>query len=82
MQSLKKDNIEDGEEWIAVMDYLEENRSLFLTRPIINDFDSDIKELSTTQILESGTPITVLSNGSAILFVDVENNIRLIKTDG
>lgn len=82
LQSLKKDNIEDGEEWIAVMDYLEENRSLFLTRPIINDFDSDIKELSTTQILESGTPITVLSNGAAILFVDIDNNIRLIKTDG
>jgi hypothetical protein len=82
LQSVKKDKMEDGEEWIAVMDYLEENRSLFLTRPIINDFDIDIKELSTTQILESGTPITVLTNGSAIIFVDVENNIKLIKTDG
>ncbi|MCW8849535.1 MAG: hypothetical protein OQJ81_06090, partial [Melioribacteraceae bacterium] len=37
LQSVKKDKMEDGEEWIAVMDYLEENRSLFLTRPIIND---------------------------------------------
>ncbi|MCW8848944.1 MAG: T9SS type A sorting domain-containing protein, partial [Melioribacteraceae bacterium] len=82
LQSVKKDKMEEGEEWIAVMDYLDENRSLFLTRPIINDFDSDIKELSTTQILESGTPITVFSNGSAIIFVDVENNIKLIKTDG
>ena len=75
-------SLEDGDEWIAVMDYLEDNRSLFLTKPSISDLELDIKQISATQILESGSPITVPSNGSGIIFVDEENNIKLINTDG
>jgi Zn-dependent metalloprotease len=72
----------DGEQWIAVVNGEPDDSSLFLVRPQI-DSGEDVVQLTTTQVFTgSGNPVSVSDDGSIILFVDSDNFIRFIFSDG
>lgn len=72
-----------GEEWIAVANGAANDTSLFLVKPVIDDPNTDIMQLSTTQVFaQTGNPIAVSDDGSVIIFVDSENFIRVINDNG
>jgi bacillolysin len=70
-----------GEQWIATIDWSTE--ALYLVKPVIQNSDTDIKLLTTTQVsTETGNPISVTDDGSLIMFVDNNHYIRIINSDG
>ncbi len=72
----------EGDEWIAAINAEENDNSLFLIRPVINN-DNDLKQLTPTQVFtETGNPITVSDDGELILFIDNHNHIRAIRSNG
>ena len=72
----------EGEQWIAVVNGEPDDSSLFLVRPEIAA-PEDIVKLTGTQIYtETGNPVSVSDDGSIILFVDADNFIRFIFSDG
>ncbi len=72
----------EGDEWIAAINAEDNDNSLFLIRPVINN-DNDIKQLTSTQVFtNTGNPITVSDDGSLILFIDNHNHIRAIRSNG
>ncbi len=73
----------NGDEWIAAVNAENNDNSLFLIKPVINNNNTDIIQISTTQVFtNTGNPITVSDNGKVILFIDSHNFIRAINSDG
>ncbi len=72
-----------GEEWIAIVNAESEDTSIFLVKPVIQNPGTDIVQLTTTQVYTgTGNPISVTDDGSVILFVDSDNFIRAINSNG
>ena len=72
----------DGDEWIVVVNAEQKDTSLLMTRPVVESED-DFRWLTFTQVsIESGSPVSALDDGSYLLFIDAENFIRGIFTDG
>ncbi|NKB67525.1 MAG: hypothetical protein GKR89_10720 [Candidatus Latescibacteria bacterium] len=72
----------EGEEWIAAINADAGDRSLWLARPEIES-DGDLVQLTSTQVRpNTGNPISVSADGALILFVDEDNFIRAIDSDG
>jgi len=72
----------EGEQWIASINAEGTDNSLYLVRPTIQQ-ESDIKLLTSTQVYTlTGNPISVSDDGSVILFIDSDNFIRVINSDG
>jgi Zn-dependent metalloprotease len=71
-----------GEQWIAAVNADVTDNSLYLVRPVINS-GADIVQLTPTQVF-TGTsrPMAVSSDGDEIMFVDADNFIRAIYSDG
>lgn len=72
----------EGEQWLVVVNAEDDDTSLFLVRPEI-DSDDDIVQLTSTQVfVETGNSVSVADDGSFLLFIDEDNFIRGIGTDG
>jgi bacillolysin len=72
----------EGEQWVAVVNADLGDNSLYLARPQI-DADADIVQLTSTQIrTRTGNPISVTEDGSVLIFIDADNFIRAISSDG
>ncbi len=72
----------DGEQWIAVVNGEPDDNSLLLVRPEIAAAE-DVVQLTGTQVFTgTGNPVSVSDDGSIILFVDADNFIRFIFSDG
>ena len=72
----------DGEQWIAVVNGEPDDNSLLLVRPEIATAE-DVVQLTGTQVFTgTGNPVSVSDDGSIILFVDADNFIRFIFSDG
>ena len=72
----------DGEQWIAVVNATEADNSLFLVRPEVRT-DADIKQLTPTQVYtRTGNPISISDDGTLIIFVDDQNCVRVINSNG
>jgi Zn-dependent metalloprotease len=72
----------EGEQWLVVVNAEEDDTSLFLVRPEIVS-DDDIVQLTSTQVfVETGNSVSVADDGSFLLFIDEDNFIRGIGTDG
>ena len=71
----------DGSDWIALVS--SQDFGLYIAKSVIQNPNTDIKKLTSTRVFanNNGT-LTVPENGSAILFIDENNNLKLIKTDG
>ncbi len=70
-----------GEQWIATIDWSTE--ALYLVKPVIQDPNTDIVLLTATQVsTTTGNPISVTDDGSLIMFVDKDHNLRAINSDG
>ena len=75
-----------GEHWVAtVAAELDGDNSLWMVKPtweFSGEWES-ITRLTTTQVFaETGNAITAPVNGDFLLFIDSENNLRYIDTDG
>jgi len=72
----------EGEEWLVIVNAEEDDTSLFLVRPEIESED-DIAQLTSTQVfVETGNSVSVADDGSFLLFIDADNFIRGINSDG
>ncbi|MCI0698857.1 M4 family metallopeptidase [candidate division KSB1 bacterium] len=72
-----------GDQWIAIVNAELADNSLYLARPVINNQSTDIVQLTPTQVYtNTGNPISVSDNGEVILFVDSNNFVRGINSDG
>ena len=72
----------EGEAWIAVVNGEPTDNSLYLVRPHIETTE-DVVQLTKTQVYTgTGNPISISDDGSIILFVDADNFIRFIFSDG
>ena len=78
-----------GEQWVAsVADELDGDNSLWLVKPTsdpleLRDGWEHIFQLTPTQVLAgSGRAIAAPVNGGFLLFIDSDNNLRYINTDG
>ncbi|MGH7451684.1 MAG: M4 family metallopeptidase, partial [bacterium] len=72
-----------GPQWITAVNAEANDNSLYLAKPVIQNSQTDIVQLTQTQInTNTGNPITVPDNGAFVLFVDSDNFIRRINTDG
>lgn len=71
----------EGTDWVAVVSA--QDFGLYIAKSQIQNVNTDIKKLTSTKIFtnNNGT-LTVPENGSAILFIDENNALKLIKTDG
>lgn len=72
----------EGEEWISVVNADGSDNSLYLARPVIEDTETDIFQLTSTEIFDSASPVSVTDDGSIIVFVDSDNYIKYIYSDG
>ncbi|MCX7737544.1 MAG: M4 family metallopeptidase [Candidatus Kapabacteria bacterium] len=71
----------DGTDWIALVSA--QDFGLYIAKPVIQNVNTDIKKLTSTRVFtDNNGTLTVPENGSAILFIDGNNNLKLIKTDG
>ena len=71
-----------GEQWVAVVNDEPGDNSLFLARPRI-DGEGDIVRLSATQVhTRTGNPVSATDDGSALIFIDADNFIRAVSSDG
>ena len=71
-----------GEEWILLVNAEQNDNSLYVARPEIVTND-DIVQLTPTQVYAlTGNSVTVSADGSFVLFVDSDNNLRSILADG
>ena len=71
-----------GDEWIAVVNDEAGDNSLILARPELTG-QQDIVQLTTTQVFaRTSNPIAISGDGRIILFVDTDNFIRAIRSDG
>ena len=72
----------EGEQWIAIVNAEAGDNSLFLARPEVQS-DGDIKQLTATQVYtRTGNPISVSDDGTLVLFVDDQNCVRVINSNG
>ncbi|MCH8128168.1 M4 family metallopeptidase, partial [candidate division KSB1 bacterium] len=72
-----------GEEFIAVVNGAQNDTSLFLIKPVIQNSETDIVQVSTTQVFtQTGNPISVSDDGSIIMFIDSQNFIRILDESG
>jgi bacillolysin len=73
----------EGDDWILVVnDSADGDASLYLVADQL-DSAEDIVQLTRTQVnSSSSSPVTVSSDGSFVLFVDNEFNLRFIWSDG
>lgn len=70
-----------GEQWIATIDWTTE--ALYLVKPVIQDPNTDIMLLTSTPVsTNTGNPISVTEDGSLVMFVDKNQNLRAINSDG
>jgi Zn-dependent metalloprotease len=71
-----------GTEWIAAINAVPSDASLYLMRPVIQS-DDDIVPLTATQVsTDTGNPIAVPDTGEFLLFIDSQHFIRIIRSDG
>ena len=71
-----------GEEWVLIVNSEGNDNSLYVARPSIESKE-DIVQLTSTQVYSVfGNSVTVAADGSFILFVDIDNNLRIINSDG
>ena len=71
-----------GEQWIAVVNATPNDNSLYLVRPDI-DSDDDIIQLTPTQVFTiTGNPVSASDDGSLVVFVDSQNFVRAINSNG
>jgi Zn-dependent metalloprotease len=72
----------EGQEWIAGINADQINTSLYLVKPVIAT-DDDIIQLTPTEVYtNTGNPIAVSDDGSFIVFIDTNNFLRVIDSDG
>jgi len=70
-----------GTEWIATIGW--QDGALYLVKPVIQNPETDIILLTETPVnTETGNPISVSDDGSVIMFVDGDHNLRAINSDG
>ena len=72
----------DGEEWISIVNADGYDNSLYLAKPVIQNTETDVFQLTSTEIFDSASPVSVTDDGSVIVFVDTDNFIKYIYTDG
>lgn len=71
----------DGSDWIALVSA--QDFGLYIAKPVIQNPSTDIRKLTSTQVFaQNNGTLTVPENGSAILFIDGTNKLKLIRTDG
>jgi len=71
-----------GERWLLVVNAEGSDRGLYLVRPEVES-EGDIVELTSTPVNgDTGNSVTVAADGSFVLFVDADNNLRGIDIDG
>lgn len=71
-----------GEELILVVAAQSNDRGLYLVKPDLQS-DDDISLLTSTPVLDqTGNSVTVAADGSFVLFIDADNNLRAINIDG
>ncbi len=71
----------DGTDWIAFVSA--QDFGLYIAKSIIQNVNTDIKKLTSTNVFaENNGTLTVPENGNAIIFIDANNNLKFIKTDG
>ncbi|MCI0495436.1 T9SS type A sorting domain-containing protein, partial [candidate division KSB1 bacterium] len=59
------------------------SQGLYLVKPVIENPATDIQLLTATQVsTETGNPMSITDDGSLIIFVDDDNNLRSIQSDG
>jgi hypothetical protein len=70
-----------GQQYVAAVsasDY-----SLYMAKSVVVNANTDIKQLTSTQLYTySGSVVTVPDNGSFLLFIDSQNNLKSIYSDG
>lgn len=72
-----------GQEFIAAVNGAKNDSSLFLIKPVIQNSETDIVQVSTTQVFtQTGNPISVSDDGSVIMFIDSQNFIRVLDENG
>ncbi|MEE2659407.1 MAG: M4 family metallopeptidase [Candidatus Latescibacterota bacterium] len=72
----------EGEEWLVFVKAEGGDNSLFRVPSDLTN-DDDIVQLTSTQVFaESGNAVTVSDDGTFVLFVDEDNYIRYINSDG
>lgn len=71
----------DGTDWIACVSAID--YGLYIAKPVIQNPNTDVKKLTATPVFanNNGT-MTIPENGSAILFIDQSNRLKIIKSDG
>lgn len=71
-----------GAEFVALVNADAGDNSLYVAKPVIAA-DSDIVQLSATQVYTgTGNPIAIPDDGSALVFVDAANALRVIDDSG
>ena len=73
--------VREGSQRIAFVNS-EDGNTLYLTSPGASEDDTLIKLSDTEVSTISGNPVTVAADGSLILFVDADFNLRLVAADG
>ena len=72
-----------GDEWIAVVNAEYGDNSLILARPVIQNENSDIVQITTTQLFtNTGNPFSISDDGSVVIFIDQSNNLWAMNIDG
>jgi Zn-dependent metalloprotease len=69
-----------GQEWIAVVNDALTDNSLYLVSPD-NPPTTEVQLTSTQVFINTGKPMDVCEDGSHLVFVDADNNIRMIDID-
>ncbi len=66
----------DGQEFVAMVGATIDDHTLYVAKAVVKG-DSDIAQLTPTQVFtETGNPITITDDGSVLLFIDADNNLR------
>lgn len=65
-----------GLEFVAIVNAEGTDKSLYLARTQVKS-DTDLAQISTTQVFTgTGNPIAIPEDGSAVIFIDADNNLR------
>jgi bacillolysin len=71
-----------GDQFVAFVNAETNDHSLWLANPVVAS-NADFTQLTTTQVFaDASNPISVSDNGQTILFVDSQNFVRVINSDG
>lgn len=65
-----------GNEFVAMVNATALDNSIYVAHPVVKG-DTDIVQLSETQVYtQTGNPMAITDDGSVLLFIDADNNLR------